>query len=90
MKQIEQFLEKANLVEVIKGQSRQSLRTVPCLALRLENGENAVGARRAHALRSEKLQPDPMSDATIMLAAIETGDSPLRRTFFRGLAAERN
>ena len=35
MKQIEQFLEKAKLVEDINGQSRQALRKVTCLALRL-------------------------------------------------------
>src|SRR4051794_39325123 len=75
MKQIKQLLETARLAEVIKRQSRLELRTVPRLTLRFENGENANDPRPASARWSEKLQPDHMSDATVMLAAIETGDS---------------
>jgi RNA polymerase sigma factor (TIGR02999 family) len=51
------------------------LRTVPPLTIRSESGENAVEARPAPEQCSEKLRPDQMSDATVMLAAIETGDS---------------
>jgi hypothetical protein len=43
--------------------------------MRFENGDNAVGARPAPARCSEKVRPKHMSDATVMLAAIETGDS---------------
>ncbi len=74
------------LGEVIEGQSRQGLGMVTWvnmsrsqkdswLALRLENGENASGAGRADAVCSGPQQSDNMSDATVMLAAIETGDS---------------
>jgi len=76
MKQTQQLLDAMTKLE--GGVSRQScseLRTVPCLTLRVENGENANDAHPAFARCSEKLQPDQMSDATVMLAAIETGDS---------------
>ena len=76
MKQTEQRLDATiKLGRVIGAQSRRELRTVPCLTLRFENGENANDARPAPARCSEELQPDQMSDATVMLAAIETGDS---------------
>jgi len=72
----EQLLDARTKLEWgAKGQSRRELRTAPCLTLRFENGENANCAGPAPARRSEKLEPDHMSDATVMLAAIETGDS---------------
>jgi RNA polymerase sigma factor (TIGR02999 family) len=76
MKQTEQLLDATTKLEgVIRAQSRRELRTVPCLTLWFGNGENANGSRSAPARCSEKLQPDHMSDATVMLAAIETGDA---------------
>jgi RNA polymerase sigma factor (TIGR02999 family) len=76
MKQTEQLLDATiKLERVIGAQSRRELRTAPCLTPRFENGENANDARPAPARCSEKIQPDQMSDATVMLAAIETGDS---------------
>ncbi|MCI0743971.1 MAG: sigma-70 family RNA polymerase sigma factor [Verrucomicrobia subdivision 3 bacterium] len=76
MKQIEQLLDATTKLEGGDGgPSRRELRTVPRLTLRFESGENAVVARPATERCSEKLQPDQMSDATVMLAAIETGDS---------------
>jgi RNA polymerase sigma factor (TIGR02999 family) len=76
MKQTEQLLDATTKLErVIRAQSHRELRTLPCLTLRLENGENANGARLAPARCAEELQPDQMSDATVMLAAIETGDA---------------
>ena len=77
MKQTEQLLDATTKLEgVIRAQSRRELRTVPRLTLRFENGENANDGRPAPAQRSENLRPAEMSDATtVMLAAIETGDS---------------
>jgi RNA polymerase sigma factor (TIGR02999 family) len=77
MKQTEQLLDATTKLEgVIRAQSRRELRTVPRLTLRFENGENANAGRPAPARCSENLRPDEMSDAaTVMLAAIETGDS---------------
>jgi RNA polymerase sigma factor (TIGR02999 family) len=72
----EQLLDaRTKLERGAKGQSRRELRTVPCLTLRFENGENANRAGPAPARCSEELEPDHMSDATVMLAAIETGDA---------------
>src|SRR5580765_2130977 len=45
------------------------------LALRLWNGENASGAQRVAKVCSGKLKAENVSDATVMLAAIEAGDS---------------
>ena len=45
------------------------------LALPLENTENASGAWRAGKVASEPPEADNMKDATVMLAAIEAGDS---------------
>jgi RNA polymerase sigma factor (TIGR02999 family) len=76
MKQTEQLLDApTQLEDGASGQSRRELRIVPCLTLRFERGENANGARPAPARCAEKPQLDHMSDATVMLAAIETGDS---------------
>src|SRR5678816_3839202 len=63
------------LGRVIGTQSRQELHSGPCLTLRFESDENANGAPPASARRPEQPQPDQMSNATVMLAAIETGDS---------------
>jgi RNA polymerase sigma factor (TIGR02999 family) len=76
MKQTEQLLDTTTELEKgIPAQSRRKLRTVPRLTLWFENGENANGADPLPARCPETLQPDHMSDATVMLAAIETGDS---------------
>jgi len=76
MKQTEQLLDATTKLEGdIGAQSRREFRTVPSLTLGFENGENANCALPASARCSEKSQPDQMSDATVMLAAIETGDS---------------
>jgi hypothetical protein len=45
------------------------------LALPLENTENASGAWRGDQVVSETPKADNMKDATVMLAAIEAGDS---------------
>ena len=45
------------------------------LALSLENTQNASGAWRAGKVASEPPEADTMKDATVMLAAIEAGDS---------------
>ena len=45
------------------------------LDLPLENAENASGAWRAGKVASEPPEADNMKDATVMLAAIEAGDS---------------
>ncbi len=41
----------------------------------LENGENASGAWRVDEVCSARSQADKMGDATVMLAAVEAGDS---------------
>src|SRR6185503_8603439 len=46
-----------------------------CLAPRLENGENAIEARRVDQVCSARPPAENMSDATVMLGAIESGDS---------------
>jgi ECF sigma factor len=46
-----------------------------CLALRLDDGENTSGASRVDKVCSGRPQADSVSDATVMLAAIEAGDS---------------
>ena len=76
MKQTEQVLDATSkLEEGLRAQSTQKLPTERRLTLCFENGEDADGARPALAPSSGKLQPAQMSDATVMLAAIETGDS---------------
>src|SRR6185503_18269168 len=76
MKQTEQLLDAPTKFGAgARAQLRRELRTVPRLTLRFEDGENANDARPAPARWSQKLRPDQMSDATVMLAAIETGDS---------------
>jgi len=74
MKQTERLLPATTNLEGAT-QPRRELRPVPCLTMRFENGENAIRACPAREGYPEKLQPDQMSDATVMLAAIETGDS---------------
>src|SRR6187402_998634 len=46
-----------------------------CLALPFSKGEDASGAWRVGELVSERPPADDMKDATVMLAAIEAGDS---------------
>src|SRR5688572_481476 len=76
MKQIEQLLSTVTKLDgAATGQLRQDLRITPTLIQRFENGENVNCAHPASARCSERSQPDQMSDATVMLAAIETGDS---------------
>ena len=45
------------------------------LALGLEDRQNTIGALHAHKVSSENLRAGDMSNATVMLAAIKTGDS---------------
>ena len=45
-----------------------------CLTLPFENGENASGARHVDEVFSGRSRASKMNDATVMLAAIETGD----------------
>ena len=45
-----------------------------CLTLPFENGENGSGARYVDEVFSGKSRTGKMSDATVMLAAIEAGD----------------
>jgi RNA polymerase sigma factor (TIGR02999 family) len=54
---------------------KQGLGMTTCLALPLEKVKNAIEPRHLAEVWSEKPQPNHMSDATIMLAAIEKGDS---------------
>ena len=76
MKQTEQLLDAATKLEgAASGQLRREMRIAPALIQRFEYGENANCVRPASARCSERLLPDQMSDATVMLAAIETGDS---------------
>src|SRR4029453_9599414 len=46
-----------------------------CLTLPFQNGENASGARHVDEVFSGRSRASKMSDATVMLAAIEAGDS---------------
>ena len=45
-----------------------------CLTLPFENGENSSGARHVDEVLSGRSRAGKMSDATVMLAAIEAGD----------------
>ena len=72
MELIERLLDAATKLD--KAASGE-LRITPTLIQRFGNGENVNCARPASARCSERLQPDQMSDATVMLAAIEAGDS---------------
>jgi RNA polymerase sigma factor (TIGR02999 family) len=45
-----------------------------CLTLSFENGENSSGARHVDEVLSGRSRAGKMSDATVMLAAIEAGD----------------